>query len=113
MAIRQKGPRLGDYFVGRRRSKATFLDEINALIDCKPIQAFLNKKLRRKANAIGNPAYPSLPMFKILLLQRWYNLSDPGVEQALLDRLSFIRFAGSPSRTTRLTKPPSAVSATD
>lgn len=31
-------------------------------------------------------------MFKILLLQRWYNLSDPGVEQALLDRLSFIRF---------------------
>ncbi len=31
-------------------------------------------------------------MFKILLLQRWYNLSDPAVEQALLDRLSFLRF---------------------
>lgn len=54
--------------------------------------AFLRKKIRSKTNAVGNPAYPPLVMFKILLLQRWYNLSDPGVEQALLDRLSFIRF---------------------
>lgn len=30
-------------------------------------------------------------MFKILLLQRCYNLSDPATEQALLDRLSFVR----------------------
>ncbi|MCP3663778.1 MAG: IS5 family transposase [Gammaproteobacteria bacterium] len=92
MASRQKGPRLGDYFLEHRRSKPTFLDEINELIDWKPINSFLRKKIKRKANAVGNPAYPPLAMFKILLLQRWYNLSDPGVEQALLDRLSFIRF---------------------
>ena len=89
-----KAPLLGDYLLGRRRTKKTFLDEINEIIDWKPIQTFLNKKLKRKANAIGNPAYPALPMFKILLLQRWYNLSDPATEQALLDRLSFIRFTG-------------------
>lgn len=94
MSARSKGPRLGDYFLGRRRTKATFLDEIDAVIDWKPIRAFLNKKLKRKANAVGNPAYPALPMFKVLLLQRWYNLSDPATEQALLDRLSFIRFTG-------------------
>ncbi len=92
MAIRQKGTRLGDYFLEHRRTKPTFLDEINDLIDWQPISAFLRKKIKRKANAVGNPAYPPLVMFKILLLQRWYNLSDPGVEQALLDRLSFIRF---------------------
>src|SRR3546814_12608702 len=33
-------------------------------------------------------------MFKALLLQRWYQLSDPGLEEALCDRLSFRRFAG-------------------
>ena len=94
MANQQKGPRLGDYFLEHRRTKTTFLDEINELINWQPINAFLRKKIRRKANAVGNPAYPPLAMFKILLLQRWYNLSDPGVEQALLDRLSFVRFTG-------------------
>ena len=90
----QQGPRLGDYFLEQRRTKRTFLDDIEALIDWKPIQTLLNQKLKRKANAVGNPAYPALAMFKILLLQRWYNLSDPATEQALLDRLSFIRFTG-------------------
>ena len=33
-------------------------------------------------------------MFKLLLLQRWYGLSDPGLEEALNDRISFIRFSG-------------------
>ena len=94
MAIRRKAPRLGDYFLEHRRTKSTFLDEIDELIDWQPIKAFLCKKIRHKANAVGNPAYPPLAMFKILLVQRWYNLSDPGVEQALLDRLSFIRFVG-------------------
>ncbi len=33
-------------------------------------------------------------MFKALLLQAFYDLSDPGLEEALLDRLSFRRFCG-------------------
>ncbi len=33
-------------------------------------------------------------LFKIMLLQRWYNLSDPAVEDALNDRKSFARFVG-------------------
>lgn len=90
----EKRPGLGDYFLQHRRTKRTFLDDVEEFVDWQPIERFLNKKLKRKANAIGNPAYPALPMFKILLLQRWYNLSDPATEQALLDRLSFIRFTG-------------------
>lgn len=89
-----KAPLLGDYFMARRKTKRTFLDDIDELVDWAPIRSFLNKKLSRKANAVGNPAYPALVMFKILLLQRWYNLSDPATEQALYDRLSFIRFTG-------------------
>jgi IS5 family transposase len=33
-------------------------------------------------------------MLKALFLQRWYSLSDEGLEEALSDRLSFRRFCG-------------------
>jgi IS5 family transposase len=42
----------------------------------------------------GAPPYPPLLMFKALLLQQWYGLSDPGLEEALCDRMSFRRFVG-------------------
>ena len=42
----------------------------------------------------GRPSYPPLTMVKVLLLQQWYNLSDPQMEEALGDRISFRRFVG-------------------
>jgi IS5 family transposase len=42
----------------------------------------------------GEPAFPALAMFKVLLLQSWHGLSDPEMEAALDDRMSFRRFAG-------------------
>jgi IS5 family transposase len=33
-------------------------------------------------------------LLKCLLLQQWYRLSDPRLEEALADRLSFRRFVG-------------------
>lgn len=73
---------------GQRRDK---LGEIAALIDWAPITGLLGDI---HAARRGEPAYPPLAMFKVLLLQRWYQLSDPAMEEALYDRLSFRRFAG-------------------
>ena len=42
----------------------------------------------------GRPPYPPLGMFKALLLQSLYGLSDAETEEALGDRLSFRRFVG-------------------
>jgi IS5 family transposase len=42
----------------------------------------------------GEASYPPLMMFKVLLLQRWHSLSDPAMEAALADRVSFMVFAG-------------------
>ena len=42
----------------------------------------------------GRPSYPPLMMVKILLLEQWYSLSDPQMEEALGDRISFRRFVG-------------------
>ncbi|MGH7094727.1 MAG: IS5 family transposase [Stellaceae bacterium] len=44
----------------------------------------------------GRPSYPVLTLVKLLLLQQWYGLSDPGFEEAVDDRLSFRWFAGLP-----------------
>ena len=40
----------------------------------------------------GRPAYDYVLMFKILILQRYYNLSDNQAEYQINDRLSFMRF---------------------
>lgn len=42
----------------------------------------------------GRKSYPALLMFKCLLLQNWYNLSDYELEKTIDDRLSFRRFVG-------------------
>jgi len=42
----------------------------------------------------GRPAWPALTMLKCVLLAKWFGLSDPQLEECLMDRLSFRRFAG-------------------
>ena len=44
----------------------------------------------------GRPPFDPLVMFKALLLQQLYALSDAGLEEALNDRVSFRRFVGLP-----------------
>ena len=53
------------------------------------------KLLRRlEPDGAGRPPYDLLIMFKALLLQQWYALSDAALEEALNDRVSFRRFLG-------------------
>ena len=49
-----------------------------------------------RSASTGRPGYPPLVMLKALLLAQWYGLSDPELEDALADRLSFRRFVGLP-----------------
>lgn len=42
----------------------------------------------------GRPHWPVVLMIKCMMLQRWFNLSDPQLEETLCDRLSFRRFVG-------------------
>ncbi|MBK7391235.1 MAG: transposase [Bacteroidetes bacterium] len=47
----------------------------------------------RTSNA-GRPSFDRLMIFKILILQELYGLSDDQIEFQLLDRLSFQKFIG-------------------
>jgi len=49
---------------------------------------------RSKPDGAGRPPFDPLLMFKALLLQQWYRLSDAELEEALNDRMSFRRFLG-------------------
>jgi transposase, IS5 family len=67
------------------------LDEIGELLDWSTFERLLAVI---PVAAKGEPSFPPLMMFKVLLLQRWHGLSDPAMEAALFDRLSFQRFTG-------------------
>jgi IS5 family transposase len=72
------------------RANAT-LQRVSELVDWGAIGSLLSSL---RSGSMGAPGYPSLALFKALLLQQWYGLSDPGLEEALVDRLSFRHFLG-------------------
>lgn len=67
------------------------LERIAGLIDWGPVERLAR---RVRPGATGRPPYEPLAMVRALLLQQWYGLSDPGLEEALSDRVSFRRFCG-------------------
>jgi len=69
----------------------TFLSDVDEFVDWSLLERELSGIYGSRR---GRPSYPLLLLFKSLLLQQWYNLSDPGLEEALLDRISFRRFVG-------------------
>jgi len=86
---------IADFVVKNSRKHVTFLDGVQAMINWQRLEKLLKRTLGRKdENTAGVKAYPALLMLKILLLQQWYGLSDAETEQALLDRISFVRFTG-------------------
>lgn len=78
--------------VGKSRSDQ-FFDKIDAAVDWSPLEEKLSEIYSSKT---GRPSHPPLMLFKVLLLQRWYQLSDPAAEDAINDRKSFARFIGLP-----------------
>ena len=85
---------IADFVVGNRKH-LTFLDGVAAMIDWSRVGTLLRRGLgRTNETTAGAKAYPAIQMFKILLLQQWYGLSDQEAEGAMLDRISFIRFVG-------------------
>ena len=81
----------------KRRPKTP--DKIDNIIDWRPIERYLAENLDRRSNAAGNPSYPALGMFKALLLQSWYGLSDRELSDNLEDLhifQPFLRFQFGP-----------------
>jgi len=86
-----------DMAMAEMKYDENYLDKVAILLDWARIEKLLIKKISKvkaAVSATGSSAYHPLFMFKILLLQRFENMSDPQLEKALKDRLSFMRFTG-------------------
>ena len=72
------------------------LSQISNLIDWNPFRQILEEMYDNKSEKGGRPNFDVILMFKILILQKWYGLSDLEVERQMADRISFMAFLGFP-----------------
>ncbi len=92
-----KQPGLFDFSERQKKLLKTrdFLERAGLLVTWEIFRPVLDKALERKNHDKGGrPAYDAVLMFKVLVLQALYNLSDEQTEYQILDRMSFMRFLG-------------------
>lgn len=73
------------------------LDKLNNYIDWKTFENPINAAFIKEDKDVskgGRPAFDRLMLFKALIIQSLYNLSDDQLEYQILDRTSFKRFLG-------------------
>ena len=71
------------------------LEKLNRAIDWELFRPKLTKVFKKQTKgAGGRPPYDYVMLFKVLVLQRIYNLSDDQTEYQINDRMSFMRFLG-------------------
>lgn len=88
----ERNPQLGfgDDAVLKRVPDDHFLMQVDRHIDWRALEALLGTAYA----PIGRGSAPPLVCLKMLLLEHWFDLSDPACEAACRDRLSFMRFLG-------------------
>jgi IS5 family transposase len=69
------------------------LEKLYQGVDFEIFRTILEERLSKMPKGLGGrPPYDYILMFKILILQRYYNLSDEQIEYQINDRMSFMRF---------------------
>jgi IS5 family transposase len=84
--------RVGFERYGKTTRRAAFLAEMEQVVPW-PVLCALIEPVYPEAGD-GRPPSGLEQMLRIYLLQHWFNLSDPGVDEALYESLSMRRFAG-------------------
>jgi transposase, IS5 family len=93
MAVKQSGQfSFVDAMLPSGLGRNERLDRLSGLVKWYRFEKIL-ARLRNERSA-GRPAFDPLLMFKALLLQSLYGLSDAELEDAISDRWSFRRFVG-------------------
>jgi transposase, IS5 family len=93
MAVKRTGQMsfVEAFIGGKVGGSSGVLDRIGSLVKWYRFEKLL-AGLRH--DGPGHPGWPALVLYKALLLQSLYGLSDRELEEALADRLSFRRFVG-------------------
>lgn len=93
--MRQQALSMTGYFdKGKTTRREKFLAEMERAVPWSRLYALIEPHYPKGSPAGGRPPLPLERMFRIYCLQQWYNLSDPGAEEALYDSITMRRFAG-------------------
>lgn len=84
----------GYFDKGKKTRREIFLAEMEQVVPWARLCALIEPHYPKGSAAGGRPPLPLERMFRIYCLQQWYDLSDPGAEEALYDSLTMRRFAG-------------------
>lgn len=85
-----------DITIERLSSIGNPLEQLSSLIDFERFRPTLEAVLVKDdcKTPAGRAQFDSVLMFKILILKRYYGLSDEGIEYQIVDRTSFRKFLG-------------------
>ncbi len=95
MGSKQLG--FGDYeqtTAKKRTKRERFLSEMEKVVPWKALLDLIEPHYPKTSSKGGRPPYPLQTMLRIHLLQEWYDLSDPAMEDALIEVPTMRRFAG-------------------
>ena len=68
---------------------------MEVVVPCAALIALIELRYPKASKKGGRPPYPLATMLRIHLLQQWYYyLSDPAMEEALIETPTMRRFAG-------------------
>jgi IS5 family transposase len=79
---------------GKTTRRAQFLAEMDRVVPWAGLCAVIEPHYPKASPEGGRPPLPLNRMLRVYLLQQWFNLSDPAVEEALYDSAAMRRFAG-------------------
>jgi len=83
-----------EYRLAKLSKQGDPLERLNNVIDWDFFRGTLETLYTDRLVQSGPKPYDPLLMFKIIILQRYYNLGDAQLEYQILDRLTFCRFLG-------------------
>ncbi|MEI6110818.1 MAG: IS5 family transposase [Cyanobium sp. ELA712] len=78
----------------KRTRREHFLTGMESVVPWKALIEPIEPHYPRTSSKGGRPPYPLETMLRIHLLQQWYDLSDPAMEDALIEVATMRRFAG-------------------
>ena len=93
--MKQQSLSMTGYFdKGKKTRREQFLAEMEEVVPWLRLCELVEPHYPKGSAAGGRPPLPLERMFRIYCLQQWYNLSDPGAEEALYDSITMRQFAG-------------------
>jgi IS5 family transposase len=78
----------------KRTKRERFLTQMEAVVPWRALIALIEPCYPKTGSKGGRPPYPLETMLRIHLMQQWYDLSDPAMEDALIEVPTMRRFAG-------------------